>query len=697
MAPIFVPADPHHPPISRSSPPYTFAIGPAEKPGETPIRRSVKASPAGEPLITRPAPDVATNWDLVQFVAKRYNDKPCLGSRKVIKIHEETKIIKKVVDGKEQSIPKKWNYFELSPYSYISYAELEQNVRVYGSGLKSLDVSLLEVYGSTSADWLTIALAAGSQSIPIATAYDTLGEDGLTHSLKETEASAVFTEPTLIKSLIRPLSQTPDLKYVIYRDEPAPKPEDVAAFKEAHPSIALISFSELHQKGLDANLPPTPPSPEDICCIMYTSGSTGTPKGVVLTQENVVAAIAGVDGAVEGAVNEHDYLLTYLPLAHILEFVFEQACLFWGGTLGYGTVKTISDVSMRNCKGDITEFRPTVMVGVPAVWETVRKGIYAKISASGPAVSSIFWAAYHAKGFMSHYRIPGTGIIDHAIFKKVKEATGGRLRIIMNGGAAISKETQTFLGSVVCAMIHGYGLTETSANGALMSPHQITVGTVGAPTVSIEVKLVDVPETGYLSTNSPPQGEVWIRGGPVSKCYYRNEKETAESYEDGWFKTGDIGEWAPNGHLRIIDRKKNLVKTLNGEYVALEKLESVYRTCSVVGNICVYADADHVKPIAIIMPAEPAFLKFVKDKGLGDKELGHLVHDKAVQKAVLDMLLDAGKKGGLHGSEMICGVVITDEEWTPQNGFLTAAQKLQRKKIMEANKKGVQKVYKASS
>lgn len=585
-------------------------------------------------------------------------------------------------------------------YLYLKFTVLLGNI--YFSCILCLKSSLSPSdhadHSNSSADWLTIALAAGSQSIPIATAYDTLGEEGLTHSLRETEATAVFTETSLIKSLIRPIKQAPNLKYVIYRAANPPlTPEDAAVFNEAHPNVTLISMDELYQKGIDAALPPTPPDREDTCCIMYTSGSTGTPKGVVLLHRNVIAAVAGVDGAIEGCVNEHDYLLTYLPLAHILEFVFEQACLFWGGTLGYGTVKTISDASVRNCRGDIVEFRPTVMVGVPAVWETVRKGIYAKVNASGVAVSSIFWTAYRAKNFMTHWRIPGSSVIDHTIFKKVKEATGGRLRIVMNGGASISKETQTFMNTVVCSMIHGYGLTETAAMCCLMSPHQLATGVVGAPTTSVEVKLVDVPENGYLSTNKPPQGEVWIRGDPVSKCYYRNEKETAEAYEDGWFKTGDVGEWTSSGHLRIIDRKKNLVKTLNGEYVALEKLETVYRSCAVVGNICVYADSNHAKPIAVIMPAEPAFLKFAKEKGFSGKEVGHLVHEKAIQKGVLDLLLDAAKKGGLSGTELLCGVVLTDEEWTPQNGFLTAAQKLQRKKIIDANHKQIEKVFKSNS
>ncbi|KAK9239876.1 eukaryotic long-chain fatty acid CoA synthetase (LC-FACS) [Lipomyces kononenkoae] len=697
MAPhTIVPADEFHKAVLRKSPPYSKESGIPAAENEVPARRNINSSPAGTPLRNVPADGVGTTYDLVKFVAQKYGDKPALGSRKVIKIHEETKLVTKIVDGQETTVPKKWNYFELSPYTFITYKELLDEVNVLGAALKHLDITLLENYAATSAKWLTMALAAGSQSIPIATAYDTLGEEGLTHSLVETEAKAVFTDAALLPTLVRPLAQATKVEYVIYKDEP--QQSHVAAINQAHPGIKLLSLDELHQIGKANPAQPNPPNPDDLCCIMYTSGSTGTPKGVVLLHKNVMAAVSGADGAIEGVVTEHDYLLTYLPLAHILEFVFELVCLFWGGTLGYGTVKTISDNSVRNCKGDIAEFRPTIMVGVPAVWETVRKGIVSKVNAQGQAVSKIFWAAYHAKSFLQSWRIPGAGVLDSAIFKKVKEATGGRLRMVFNGGAAISKDTQQFISTVICPMVIGYGLTETAAMCTVMSPYQHTIGTVGAPTTCVDIKLVDVPEIGYLSTNNPPQGEVLIKGDAVAKEYYRNEKETKAAFtDDGWFRTGDIGEWAPNGHLKLIDRKKNLVKTLNGEYIALEKVESIYRSCSIVANICVYADSDHVKPIAIIVPAEPAFLRLAKEKGLAGKQLGELVHNPIIRKAVFDQLIEAGKKGGLAGIELVCGVVIDDEEWTPQNGLVTAAQKLQRKKIFELNKKAIVQVFKENS
>jgi long-chain acyl-CoA synthetase len=239
----------------------------------------------------------------------------------------------------------------------------------------------------------------------------------------------------------------------------------------------------------------------------------------------------------------------------------------------------------------------------------------------------------------------------------------------MNGGGPIAKDTQRFISMAITPMINGYGLTETTAMGALMDPMEWTDETLGDIPGSVEIKLVDFPDAGYYATNKPnPQGEIWIRGVSVMEGYWKDEKQTAEALSpDGWFKTGDIGEWDANGHLKIIDRKKNLVKTLNGEYIALEKLESVYRAATVVANICVYADEQKTKPVAIIVPAEPALKKLAERIGVEGSGIEDLAHSKKVQDAVLKELQQAGRQGGLSGIEIIEGAVVADEEWTPQN------------------------------
>lgn len=336
--------------------------------------------------------------------------------------------------------------------------------------------------------------------------------------------------------------------------------------------------------------------------------------------------------------------------------------------MGYGTIRTLSDTSVRHCAGDIRELKPTVMVGVPQVWETVKKGIVSKVEAGGALKSKMFWGAYAAKSFLLSSGLPGSGVLDAIVFNKVKEATGGRLRICLNGGGPIAKETQRFISLAITPMISGYGLTETCAMGALMDPQAWTDQALGEMPASIEMKLVDFADAGYYSTNKPPQGEIWIRGGGVVEGYLDMPEETAESFtSDGWFKTGDIGEFDAQGQIRIIDRKKNLVKTLAGEYIALEKLESLYRSAPIVANICVYAAEDRQKPIAIIVPAEPALKKLAAEQGVTGDHLEELVHDKKINSAVLKQLQQAGQKGGLAGFEIIEGVVLADEEWTPQN------------------------------
>ena len=513
-----------------------------------------------------------------------------------------------------------------------------------------------------------MAHAAASQSMPIVTAYDTLGEEGLRHSLIQTKSTAIFLDAGLIKTVARCLNDAKSIKIVVYNTNEDPKQADLEKLRSDNPELKVLNFEELRELGEKNMVDPVPPSPEDLACVMYTSGSTGPPKGVTIKHKATIAAMAGVQTIIGPYVSPGEALLTYLPQAHILEFVFENICLFWGGVMGYGSPKTLSDSSVRNCKGDIREFKPTILVGVPAVWESVKKGILTKVNAGSPVVRNMFWGAMAAKQFMMHSGVPGAGILDSVVFKKLKDATGGRLRVCMNGGGPIAKDTQKFISNAISPMISGYGLTETSAMGALQDPLAWDPDALGDIPGCIEIKLVDFAEAGYYASSKPAQGEIWIRGASVTEGYLDNEKETKESLtSDGWFMTGDIGQFNANGHLKIIDRKKNLVKTLNGEYIALEKLESVYRAASVVGNICVYAAENKSKPVAIIVPVEPALQKLAATHGIKEGTLETMVHDKKLNGIVLRELQKAGKEGGLAGIEIIDGVVLSEDEWTAQN------------------------------
>jgi len=263
---------------------------------------------------------------------------------------------------------------------------------------------------------------------------------------------------------------------------------------------------------------------------------------------------------------------------------------------------------------------------------------------------------------------------------------------MMYGGGPIAKETQNFLSMTIAPMVCGYGLTETSAMGTLTDPKEWTTETQGTIVGSVEIKLVDYPEAGYYTNKEPEQGEIWIKGDSVADGYYENLKESAEAYKDGWFMTGDIGEWSKDGHLKIIDRKKNLVKTQNGEYIALEKLESIYRSVTVVQNICVYADQTKTKPVAIIVAVEPVLKKIAAEHNI-EGEYSDIVHDPKLRKAVLKDMHTVAKKAGLAGIELIEGVVLSAEEWTPENNLVTSAQKLNRRGILQKYKSEIEEVY----
>lgn len=687
-------------PRLTARPPFSVEV-PGQKPveGETPIRRHPKSVPE---IISTPDANITTVYELVKVSVAKLGDAKAMGSRRLLRTHQETKKVKKVIDGEEQLVDKQWTYFELSGYEYITYNEYFRRINNVGAGFRKLGLTAsdrVHIFAATSANWLTFSHGAATQSMPIVTAYDTLGQEGLRHSMVATKAKAIFLDPHLLPILTNVLKDATEIRHVIWNDQNQVKQEHVDKLKAAFPNITVQSFEDLIKLGGENPVDPVPPTPEDLCCIMYTSGSTGTPKGVPLKHKNVIAAVAGVSVVVKPYIGPGDGLLTYLPAAHILEYVFENASLFWGSTMGYGNPKTLSDASVRNCNGDIREFRPSVLVGVPAVWEMVKKGIIAKVNAGSPIVRSLFWGAMWAKTNLMASGLPGSGILDAIVFKKIKEATGGRLKLCMNGGGPVAKDTQRFISMAICPMISGYGLTETTAMGVLQNPAEWTTDAMGAMPASVEAKLVDFPDAGYYATNKPhPQGEVWLRGPSVMEGYYENEAETAEAITaDGWFKTGDIGEFDNRGHLKLIDRKKNLIKTLNGEYIALEKLESIYRSAPVVSNICCYADAQQAKPIAIIFPAEPALVKLAQSIGVTGTSLEELAHNKKLQSAVLKELQAAGRQGGLSGIEIIDGVVVADEEWTPQNGLVTAAQKLNRRGILDKFRKEVTAAYASAS
>ncbi|QPG94377.1 hypothetical protein C2857_005811 [Epichloe festucae Fl1] len=678
-------------------PPYTIEAPGYEKvPGETIPRRHPRAKNG---LLTRPADDIKNIFDIVKHSARVYPNHQALASRKLVKLHKETRKVKKTIDGQVQEVDKEWQFFELSRYSYITYKEYETLVLQLGSGLRKLGLTpenKLHLFATTSLPWISMSHGCASQSIAIVTAYDTLGESGVEHSLVQSDATAMFVDPHLLKTAINPIKKSGVKTVIINEDCIFGTGGEVEEFKNNNPDLKVLTYEELRKLGEENMVDAVPPKPEDLYCIMYTSGSTGLPKGACLTNEGVVSAVTGLLTCVDECVSDKEFVLAYLPLAHIFEMVLENLVLFIGGTLGYGNPRTLSDVSVKNCAGDMREFRPTALVGVPQVWETVKKGVMAKLDSSSPLLKSLFWGAYNYKSFMSRNKLPLASVFDGIVFSKVRELTGGRLRFTMNGASGISDSTKQFLSLVLAPMLVGYGLTETCANGALGCPLEFSPNAIGPIPAAIDVKLVSCPELGYNTDNvKVPQGEIWMKGLPILKEYYNNPEETAKAVTpDGWFKTGDIGEFDSQGHLRVIDRLKNLVKMQGGEYIALEKVESIYRGAQTVSNVMVHADPEHSRPVAVIMPNEKVLVEKAKELGVAEHEMH--THSK-VRDAVLKDLQATGKRAGLSSMEIITGVVITDEEWTPPSGLVTATQKLNRKVIRDRYKKEIDACLKSTS
>ncbi|KAL1849587.1 long-chain fatty acid-CoA ligase [Diaporthe australafricana] len=685
---------------SIQTPPYTIdAPGAPEVEGETKIRRNPKAK---DGLFERPGPGINTVFDLVKHSVEEHAGDRAMGTRKLIKVHEETKKVPKIVDGQTQMVEKKWQYSELSNYTFMTYGEYETHLLNMASGLRHLGLEKgdkVHMFASTSANWLAMSHCCSSQTFTIVTAYDTLGTSGVEHTLVQSQPKVMFTDPHLLKTASGALSKAKTVKVIVYNDQSIvqPTPEsEIDSFKSSHPGLTVLSTSELVSLGEANPYMPLPPTPEDTYCIMYTSGSTGPPKGVSMTHEGFVAAVAGLVGIIGDSVSTEEVILAYLPLAHILEMVLENLVVFFGATLGYGSSRTLSDVNVRNCMGDMRTLAPSVLVGVPQVWETIKKGVMGRVNSGSFLVRSLFWGAFSAKSFLVRNNLPGQTMFDSLVFGQVRKLTGGRLRFIVNGASGISKETAHFMSMILAPMLTGYGLTETGGNGALGSPQQFSLsGACGPISPAIECKLVSIAELNYSTSTTPPQGEIWFRGKPVLTEYYLNPEETSKAITaDGWFKTGDIGEWEANGHLKIIDRVKNLVKLQGGEYIALEKLEATYRGSRAVQNLMIHGDSENPRPVAVIFVNEPVVREIAAGLGVsgGDHEL---VHNEKVRAAVYKDLVNQGKTAGLTGLETISGVVLTDEEWTPQNGLVTATQKVNRRAVREKYAKEIKQAFKS--
>lgn len=630
---------------------------------------------------------VDTMEKMLVYVSRLYPNRRCLGTREILAEEDEPqpngRIFKKFIMGDY-----KWKTFE----------EVETISSHFGRGLRALGLQPKQnvvIFAETRAEWLFAAHGCFKQNMTVVTIYATLGEDAIAHGINETEVQTVITSHELLPKFKKVLPMCPRVKLLVYMEDSLKK-TDITGYKEG---VQIVPFSEVLNQGKASNTGGVPPTPDDIAIIMYTSGSTGVPKGVLLTHRNMMSTLKAYSDAVK-ITDSDDVFLGYLPLAHVFELLVESVCLLCGVPIGYSTPLTMIDTSSkikRGTKGDASVLRPTCLSSVPLILDRISKGIGDKVAKSGAFQRALFTFAYnYRKTWMR--RGFDTPLINRLIFKKPRELLGGRVRMIMSGGAPLSPDTHELIKVCLCVkVIQGYGLTETCSAATVMDVHDETTGRVGGPTTVCDVRLTDWEEGHYRVRDKPyPRGEILIGGDNISPGYYKNPDKTKEDFfeEDGrrWFRTGDIGEIHEDGVIKIIDRKKDLVKLQMGEYISLGKVESELKTCPLIENICLYGDPTKTYAVALVVPSQPHLEELAKKIGINDT-FENLCVNPAVEKAVLQEIAEHGKKCKLEKFEMPAVIKLCTEVWSPDMGLVTAAFKLKRKDIQERYQHEINRMY----
>ncbi|ORX59043.1 acetyl-CoA synthetase-like protein, partial [Hesseltinella vesiculosa] len=534
-----------------------------------------------------------------------------------------------IVHTKEKQVggqTKKWISYELGDYEWWTYEQaralsIKTAALMQSHGIGKGDRVFF--FAKTTASWMITAQASFLLGASITTGYDSMPADSIASIIQQTQPKVIFTETSLFKVMneaygMLDTSNLPGLVMYVGTDGG----QELTTLQQTldQHNTTLMSLEDTYSQQIQvddeetASVTTTNVQPKDLAMIMFTSGTSGTPKGVQLTHSNILAAIGGAHHLVIDFILKDDQTyIGYLPLAHILEFVVELVMITLGIPIGYANVRTLMGDSVTGPdgqgkgKGDLACLKPTIMAGVPAVWERIKQGIEREMDKQHWIVQSLFQAAIEAKWSLLRYfgqENQITRLFDNTIFAPLRSMTGGRLKYGVSGGAPISLETQKFISSGLCFMVQGYGLTECCGLASLTYPDLgPTIGIIGPPSPSIEFKLMDVPDTDYKAINGT--GELLLRGPSLMAGYYNLPEVTKETMtEDGWFRTGDVATLLEDGTVKITDRIKNLVKLSHGEYIALEKLESVYKAAPGVGNVCVYGDAFCSKPVALILPIE---------------------------------------------------------------------------------------------
>ncbi|PVC92095.1 long-chain fatty acid--CoA ligase [Streptomyces sp. CS014] len=508
----------------------------------------------------------------------------------------------------------------------LSWGQAAERVYAIAAGLIALGVQPEErvaLSSATRVEWILIDLGVMCAGAATTTIYPSTNAEESAFILADSESRILIAEDAeqLAKARER-RTELPDLAHVVVIDPAGAEPA------EGDPEGWIITLADLEARGNEL-LAKTPDAvtervaaitADQLATLIYTSGTTGRPKGVRLPHDNwSYMAKATVS---TGLINADDVQYLWLPLAHVFGKVLTS------GQIEVGHVTAI-DGRIDKIIENLPVVQPTYMAAVPRIFEKVYNGVASKARAGGGAKYKIFqWAAgvgrEYAKVSQDNFRRTGKAsvpfalgakhkVADALVFSKIREAFGGRLRACVSGSAALAPDIGYFFAGAGVHILEGYGLTESSAASFVNPGEAYRTGTVGKPLPGTEVRIAD-------------DGEILLRGPGIMQGYHKLPDKTDEVLEsDGWFHTGDIGELSADGYLRITDRKKDLIKTSGGKYVAPAEVEGQFKAvCPFVSNILVHG-ADRNFCTALIALDEPTILGWAAENGLAGKSYAEVV------------------------------------------------------------------------